>query len=126
MSGDTCTFPGTARKIRFGRDKPGKKKGRYEKMDGKFCIVRAKDAGVFFGKVIYRVHDEVLMREVRRLWYWGGACSCSQLAVDGTKAPEECKFTVTVPEMEIIGVIEVIPCSEAAIKSIQAVDVWKR
>lgn len=95
-------------------------------MDNRFYIVRADRAGVFFGHIRERVGSEVTMTNVRRLWYWSGACSLSQLAVDGVKNPGECKFTVIVPEMTILGVIEIIPANEAAVKSIEAVKPWKR
>lgn len=95
-------------------------------MDNRFYIVRADRAGVFFGHILERVGSEVTMTNVRRLWYWSGACSLSQLAVDGVKNPGECKFTVIVPEMTILGVIEIIPANEAAVKSIEAVKPWKR
>lgn len=91
----------------------------------KYYIVRAKDAGVFAGNIKERNGDEVTMTNVRRLWYWDGACSISQLAVDGTKKPENCKFTVTVPEMVILGAIEIIPCSDVAEHSIKAVKEWR-
>lgn len=91
----------------------------------KYYIVRAKEAGVFAGNIKERNGDEVTMTNVRRLWYWDGACSLSQLAVDGTKKSENCKFTVTVPEMVILGVIEIIPCSDVAERSIKAVKEWK-
>lgn len=95
-------------------------------MDNRFYIVRADRAGVFFGHIRERVGSEVTMTNVRRLWYWSGACSLSQLAVDGVKNPGECKFTVIVPEMTILGVIEIIPANESAVKSIEAVKPWKR
>lgn len=95
-------------------------------MDKQFYIVRADRAGVFFGHIKERVGDEVTMTDVRRLWYWAGACSLSQIAVNGVKIPGECKFTVAVPEMTILGIIEIIPASEAAVKSIEAVKPWKR
>lgn len=91
-----------------------------------YYIIRADRAGVFFGHIKDRRGSEVDMTDVRRLWYWRGACSLSQLAVDGTKDPNECKFTVTVPEMTILGVIEVIPCTADAIKSILGVKEWKK
>ena len=95
-------------------------------MENKKVIVRADRAGVFFGEVKYRVGDEIYMANVRRLWYWDGACSLSQLATEGVKCPENCKFTVIVPEMTILGVIEIIPCTDEAIESIERVEVWKR
>lgn len=66
------------------------------------------------------------LKDARRLWYWDGAASLSQLAVDGVCAPRNCKFTLTVPTMTVLGVIEIIPCTEKAIKSIDGVPVWKR
>ena len=89
-------------------------------------IVRADRAGVFFGEIAERNGSEVIMANVRRLWYWDGAASLSQMAVDGVSNPAGCKFTVTVPEMMILGVIEIIPCSVKAIKSIEGVKEWKK
>lgn len=94
-------------------------------MDQKYYIVRADRAGVFFGHIKERNGDEVVMTEVRRIWYWNGAASISQLAMEGVKYPELSKFTVTVPEMTILGVIEIIPCSEEAVKNIKAVGEWR-
>ncbi len=91
----------------------------------KKVIIRAEKAGVFFGELISRVGNEVKLANCRRLWYWNGAASLSQLATEGTQNPLDCKFTVIVPEMEILGVIEIIPCTEIAITSIQNVPVWK-
>ena len=90
-----------------------------------YYIIRADRAGVFFGQIESRNGDEVTMKNVRRIWYWDGANSISQLAVDGTAKPNNCKFTVTVEQMTILGVIEIIPCTEKATKSIMAVREWK-
>ena len=89
-------------------------------------IIRADRAGVFYGQIKERNGSEVTMTNVRRLWYWNGAASISQLATEGTKNPRECKFTVVVPEMTILGVIEIIPCGKGASKIIEEVPVWKR
>jgi len=94
-------------------------------MDNRNYIIRADRAGVFFGKIKERNGSEVTMTDVRRLWYWDGAASLSQMAVEGVKKPENCKFTVTVPEMTILGVIEVIPCTDEAEKNIKGVPEWK-
>lgn len=90
-----------------------------------YCIIRADRAGVFFGNIKERNGSEVTLTNVRRLWYWDGACSLSQLAVEGTKKPHDCKFTVVVPEMIVLGVIEIIPCSDAAVENIKSVKEWK-
>lgn len=91
----------------------------------KKVIVRGNGSGVFYGTLVERTGSEVKMKDCRRLWFWEGAASVSQLAVDGTKEPDACLFTVAVPEMEILDIVEVIPCTEKAINSIESVEVWK-
>ena len=88
-------------------------------------VIRAEKAGVFFGELVERNGSEVKLRNARRLWYWNGAASISQLAVDGTSKPNDCKFTVAVEEIELLGVIEIIPCTQKAIESLEGVKVWK-
>ena len=88
-------------------------------------IIRGDRSGVFFGEITSRVGQEVTIKNCRRLWYWKGAASISQLALEGTKNGRDCKFTVTVPELIILDAIELIPCSEAAEKSISEVREWK-
>lgn len=92
----------------------------------KKVIVRGDRSGVFFGTLVEKNGREVKLTDCRRLWRWDGAASISQLAVDGTVAPENCKFPTPVSEIEILDVIEIIPCTEKAIKSIENVPVWKR
>ena len=88
-------------------------------------IIRCDRAGVFYAEIKERRGDEADLVNARRLWYWEGAASLSQLATEGTKAPRNCKFTVTVPSMTVLGVIETIPCSKAAVQSIDGVPEWK-
>ena len=89
-------------------------------------IVRGDRSGVFFGTLAEKDGQEVKLEKCRRLWYWDGAASISQLAVDGVSAPDNCKFTVTVDEIEILDAIEIIPCTDKAIESIEGVREWKR
>lgn len=94
----------------------------------KKVIVRCNRAGVFFGtlKEFDKENRIAVLCDCRRLWYWSGAASLSQLAVEGVKNPYDCKFTVVVEEMSVMEVIEIIPCTDAAIKNIEEVDVWRR
>ena len=89
-------------------------------------IVRTRHAGVFYGEIRDRDGDKVVMANTRCIWYWDGAASLMQLAVDGTSNPEECKFTRYVLEIILFGVIEIIPCTDKAIESIEGVKEWKR
>ena len=95
-------------------------------MDNKYYIVRAKDAGVFAGNIKERNGDEVAMTNVRQIWYWDGAASLMQMAQSGVTNPRDCKFTVTVDELTVMGVCEIIPCTNIAEKCIKAVAEWKR
>lgn len=90
-----------------------------------FHIIRTENAGVFFGRIKERSGNEATLTDVRRIWYWEGAASLSQMAVEGVSAPKACKFSVAVPEMTVLGVIELIPCSEAAVNSIMGVVEWR-
>lgn len=88
-------------------------------------IIRTERAGVFFGEIKERNGQEATITNCRRLWYWSGAASLSQLAVEGTTRPRDCKFTVVVEQMTVLGVIEIIPCTKQAIESINSVQIWK-
>jgi hypothetical protein len=92
----------------------------------KYVIVRTYSAGVFAGTMEKKEGKEVTLTDARRLWYWDGAASLSQLAVDGTKNPENCKFPVAVPRVLLTEAIEILDVTPAARKSIEAVPVWKK
>lgn len=94
--------------------------------DKKYYIVRGDRSGVFAGNIKERNGREVLMENVRRLWYWEGASSISQLAKDGTVEPADCKFSVVVEEVLILDAIEIDTCTKKAEKSIKEVREWKR
>lgn len=91
----------------------------------KFVIVRTYSAGVFAGNLISRRGREVVLTDARRLWYWSGAASLSQLAVDGTSSPAQCKFPVPVPRVELTEAIEILDTTPKAKASIEAVPVWQ-
>lgn len=92
---------------------------------GKKVIIRGDRSGVEFGELVEQNGSEVTLKNARRLWYWNGAASLSQLATDGTKRHQDCKFTVTVSSITILDAVEIIPCTDKAIKSIEEVDEWK-
>lgn len=96
-----------------------------EKFIGKYVIVRADRAGVFAGILKSKDGTEVVLTDCRRIWSWAGAASISQLAIDGTSQPDNCKFPAPVNEIGILGVIEIIPTTEKAEKSIRGVREWK-
>lgn len=97
------------------------------KLDGmEYVIVRSYAAGVFAGYMESREGKEVLMRNVRRIWYWDGACSISQMAMEGVKAPQNCKFSMPVDKQIITEACEIISCTKKAQAILEAVIIWKK
>ena len=66
------------------------------------------------------------MRDARRIWYWDGAASLSQLANTGTSKPRNCKFPAPVDRVELLQAIEILSVTEVAEKSIKEVPEWKQ
>lgn len=97
-----------------------------ESMNGRYCMVRTYSAGVFAGTIKERDGEEILLNDARRIWYWDGAASLSQLAATGTSKPNNCKFPAEVAEVLLRGVVEIIPITDEARASIASVPVWKK
>lgn len=92
----------------------------------KYVIVRTYSAGVFAGYLKSRKDKEVKLIDARRLWYWSGSSSLSQLAQEGVKNPNECKFPCEVKEIILTEAIEIISVTEKAKRNIKAVPEWKQ
>lgn len=91
----------------------------------KYVIVRTYSAGVFAGELESRNNREVVLTNARRIWYWAGAASLSQLAMEGTSKPDQCKFPVAVDRVELLEAIEILDVTDAARKSIEGVKTWR-
>jgi hypothetical protein len=93
----------------------------------KYVIVRTYSAGVFAGTVGPACFEgkQITLKNARRLWYWSGAASLSQLAMEGVKNPLQCKFPCEVELVILTEVIEILLVTDAARKSIADVPVWK-
>lgn len=93
---------------------------------GKKCIVRTYSAGVFFGELAELDGKIGVVKNARRIWYWAGAASLSQLALDGTSDPKNCKFPEAVDSVYLSEIIEVIPATKKATTSIEEVPIWRQ
>lgn len=94
-------------------------------MVNRYVIVRTQSAGVFAGEIESKNGKEVVLNKARRLWYWAGAASLSQLAVTGTSKPNDCKFPVAVPRVELTEAIEILDVTPEARTSIESVKPWQ-
>lgn len=86
---------------------------------GRYVIVRSYSAGVHAGVLETSTSDAVILKDARRLWSWTAksGVALSGVAVHGLKAG---KVDVVVPVHEIRTVVEVIPASAEAEKSIRS------
>lgn len=92
--------------------------------DMPYVMCRTYSAGVFAGYLYSRSGKEVVLKDARRIWYWAGAASLSELAERGTSRPDDCKFPCPVARVDLTEVIEIIYISEGAKQSIQGVKEW--
>ena len=115
---------GAAGALRMNKEREEMK--MFNEMIGKKVIIRGDRSGVFFGTLEEVKKNKAKLTNCRRLWYWDGANSISQLALDGTAKPYNCRFTVSVESIVIMDCIEIIPCTDKSIESIEGVSVWKQ
>lgn len=95
----------------------------------RYVIVRTYSMGVFAGELLPESTETLkVLTNARRIWYWSGAASLSQLAMTGTTKPAECKFPTAVSRVELAspGGFEVLYVTDAARASIEAVPVWAK
>lgn len=92
----------------------------------RYVIARTCSAGVFAGTLESQSADgkRVVLTDARRLWYWEGAASLSQIAVSGTSRPNDCKFPTPVPRVGLTECIELLDVTPEARASIEAVPIW--
>lgn len=89
---------------------------------GKRCIIRTYASGVFFGEVAAQSGRMVEIKDSRRLWSWKASesISLSAVAVHGVSGSSN-KFAPAVPTMTVLDALEIIPASDKAAASIDAV-----
>lgn len=80
---------------------------------GKRVIIRTYSAGVHYGTLVKQDGKEVVLSNARRIWYWKGAFTLSEIANAGLK--EGSKLSDFVPEVLLTEAIETIPCTDAAV-----------
>jgi hypothetical protein len=91
-----------------------------------YVIVRTYSAGVFAGNLVSRKGKEAVLTNARRIWYWSGAASLSQLAMEGTKDPANCKFPQPVDSVTLTEAIEILGVTPQAEANIKAVPIWRK
>lgn len=98
-------------------------------MTKKFVIVRTYAMGVFAGNLEPESTETLkVLTDARRIWYWSGAASLSQLAMSGTSDPDNCKFPEPVSRVELTSPqgFEILDVTDKAKESILGVKIWKK
>jgi len=88
-------------------------------MIGEKVIIRTYSAGVWFGTLYQKDRNEVILSNARRMWTWWAkeGVSLSAVAVNGIKQKDS-KIAESV-ETVWLEAIEIIPCTDISIKSIE-------
>lgn len=112
--------------VKYVREDSIKTSTKAEALDGMpYVIVRTYSAGVFAGYLKEQNGKEGVELNARRLHYWDGAASLSQLSQEGVTKPKNCRFPIEMSEVRLTEIIEVIPCTEKARLNIANVFVWE-
>lgn len=107
-------------------DKILKEEIMLKELIGQYVMLRSYSAGVF-AATLEDISDDgkmVKASNARRIWYWEGAASLSELATVGTNAPTGCKFPCEVPFVILTEVIEILPISNVARATLASVPIW--
>ena len=91
-------------------------------MIGRHVIARTFTAGVHIGTVVGQHGEETyILKDARRLWKWEGAFTLSEVATAGVLTKGS-RIAIAVPEILLTNVTELIPTTEAARKTFEAVN----
>ena len=96
----------------------------FEENKGKKVIIRSGKAGVYYGTLVDAEDSSVELSDAINLWYWAGASNLMQIAAEGVRTPQACKFTKTINNIVIMDVCEVLCCTKEACESIEGVEQW--
>lgn len=91
-------------------------------MVGQKVIIRTYSAGVWFGLLEQKQKNEVILKNARRMWQWWAkeGISLSSVAMKGIKQ-EKSKIAEPVTSVWLEA-IEIIPCSDDAIRLIEGAE----
>lgn len=103
----------------FGGNNCVTEKPTLNSMIGEKVIIRTYTAGVFFGTLDQKAGSEVILKDARRMWTWWAkeSISLSGCALYGIK--EDKSRIAPAVDSIWLDAIEIIPCTKAAIKSIE-------
>lgn len=94
-----------------------------------YVIVRCSHAGVHAGYLLKQTATHVVLTDARRIWYWNGAASLSEIAVYGLNPAKMSanKIACRVSQIQLrqTDVCEIIACETDGQKSVESAPVWR-
>ena len=90
----------------------------------KRVIARIDRAGVFHGTLDYIDNEIIRLKDARRIYFWEGALSVTDIAARGISCGK-LTFPVTTVEFMSDKIVELNECSAEATKSIESIKPWK-
>lgn len=106
----------------FGNNNNGNQSSSLNGMIGKKVIIRTYSAGVWFGLLSEKAGNEVILKDARRMWKWWAkeSISLSAVAIYGVKHSDS--KIVEAVESVWLEAIEIMPCSDEAIESLESAE----
>jgi hypothetical protein len=109
--------------------KTAAKKAAPKPWTGRYVIARCRDAGVHAGYIVSTDEHHTVLRDSRRIHYWSGAASLSEIAVYGLN-PDKCstsRIAAVVPSLRLrdSDVCEIIVCTDAGRQSVEGMPAWR-
>lgn len=88
-----------------------------------YVVVRTYSAGVHLGELVSQKGQEVILANSRRLWYWKGAATLSEVATYGVSS--ESKLAVVLDKITLTQAIEIIPTTKKAEENLRGQKEWR-
>lgn len=106
-----------------------KKKTTKKAVKQEYVIARCRDAGVHAGYLVKTDANHTVLRDARRIWYWSGAASLSEIAVYGLNPAKSSASKIAAPVKSVrlrdSDVCELTVCTEEGRKSVEGSAVWR-
>jgi hypothetical protein len=91
-----------------------------------YVVVRTYSAGVHIGYLLKRVGKDVELVNSRRVYYWEGANTLSDVANIGSVLPKNCKITAPVSKIILTEAIEIIWVTKKSADALASIPNWTK
>jgi hypothetical protein len=106
-----------------------KKKAVKKTKPQEYVIARCRDAGVHAGYLVKTDSSHTVLRDARRIWYWSGAASLSEIAVYGLNPARSQASKIAAPVKSVrlrdSDICELTVCTEEGRKSVEGSPTWR-